>query len=109
MKGEKTMYAVVQQGTKQFEVEKGQCYRFDKMLGNEGEEVNFNEILLVVDGEDRKIGAPFVKGAEVKAKVIGDVKDKKVISFKFRKRKASQRKKGHRQQYTVVEITDIKA
>lgn len=103
------MYAVVQKGTKQFEVEKGNTYRFDKMDLNEGDTVTFDDVLLVVDGEDRKIGAPKVDGATVEGKVVGDVKGKKVINFKFRRRKASQRKKGHRQQYTVVEITDIKA
>jgi len=102
------MYAIVQQGTKQFEVEKGQIYRFDKMMGEVGEEVSFNEILLIVDGEKRNIGTPVVKGAEVKGKIIGDAKGKKVISFKFRRRKSSMKKIGHRQKYTLVKIEDIK-
>ncbi len=102
------MYAIVQTGTKQFEVEKGQLYKFDKVMGNEGEEFTFDQVLLVVDGENRHVGTPLVKGAEVKATIVKDVKDKKVISFKFRRRKSSQRKIGHRQQYTVMKIEDIK-
>ena len=102
------MYAIVQQGTKQFEVETGQIYRFDKMMGEVGEEISFKEILLIVDGEKRNIGTPVVKGAEVKGKIIGDAKGKKVISFKFRRRKSSMKKIGHRQKYTLVKIEDIK-
>jgi large subunit ribosomal protein L21 len=103
------MYAIVQQGSKQFEVEKGKIYQFDKMMGEVGQEISFKEILLVVDGETRNIGTPFVKGAEVKGTVIGDAKGKKVISFKFRRRKSSKKKIGHRQKYTLIKIADIKA
>lgn len=103
------MYAIVQQGTKQFEVEKGKLYKFDRMLGEPGSEVTFDQVLLVVDGDKRKIGTPLVKDAQVQGKIVKETKGKKVISFKFRRRKASQVKKGHRQKYTVVEITDIKS
>jgi len=102
------MYAIVQQGSKQFEVEKGKIYRFDKMMGEVGEDISFKEVLLVVDSKKRSIGTPFVKGAEVKGKIIGDAKGKKVISFKFRRRKNSKKKIGHRQQYTLIKIADIK-
>jgi large subunit ribosomal protein L21 len=102
------MYAIVQQGTKQFEVEKGKIYRFDKMMGEIGDDISFKEILLVVDGDKRSIGTPFVKGGEVTGKIIGDAKGKKVISFKFRRRKSSMKKIGHRQKYTLVKIADIK-
>jgi large subunit ribosomal protein L21 len=101
------MYAIVQQGTKQLEVEKGQIYKFDKMLGEIGEEISFKEVLLVVDGDKRSIGTPTVKGGEVKGKIVGDAKGKKVISFKFRRRKNSMKKIGHRQQYSLVKIEDI--
>ena len=73
----------------------------------EGESITFSEVLLVVDGDSRKIGTPLVEGASVTGKIIKDVKGKKVISFKFRRRKASQVKKGHRQPITVVRIESI--
>ncbi len=102
------MYAVVSKGSQQLEVEVGQIYKVDKMDGEVGSEISFGDVLLVVDGDKRSIGQPTVKGAEVKAKIIGDAKGKKVISMKFRRRKASMTRKGHRQQYTLVKIEDIK-
>ena len=101
------MYAVIQQGTKQFEIEKGKTYLLDRIGGNEGDEITFNEVLLVVDGKKTHIGNPYVKNAQVKMKIIREVKGKKVIAFKFKKRKSSRTIKGHRQKYTLVEITDI--
>ncbi len=101
------MYAIVQKGGQQIQVEKGQILKFDKMDGAEGDVISFDEVLLVVDGETRKVGTPVVKGATVSGRIVTNVKGKKVIAFQFRRRKASKRKKGHRQQYTQVEITDI--
>ena len=102
------MYAIVRKGSKQFEVEKGKLYRFDRMLGDSGDEVVFEDVLLVVDGEKREIGTPKVDGATVTGKIVKEIKDKKVISFKVKRRKSSKTKKGHRQKYTVIEIVDIK-
>ncbi len=102
------MYAIVQQGSKQFQVEKGKAYQFDRLPNASGDKVSFKEVLLVVDKSKRHIGTPFVKGAEVRGKVVTEVKGKKVISFKFKRRKSSKKIKGHRQRYTLVEIEDIK-
>ena len=102
------MYAIIQKGTKQLSIEKGAIYKIDKVLGEPGDEISFKEVLLVVDGETSHIGTPFVKDAEVVGKIIKDVKGKKVYSFKFRRRKSSKVKKGHRQQYTLLQIEDIK-
>ena len=102
------MYAIVQQGSKQFEVEKGKTYKFDRIVDNKGDEISFKEVLLVVDGDKRHIGTPLVKGAEVVGTIQGEVKVKKVISFKFKRRKDSKRIKGHRQKYTVITIKNIK-
>ncbi len=102
------MYAIVQKGTKQFEVEKGKIYKFDRMLGAVGDEITFEEVLLVVDGTKRSIGTPNVEGATVTGTILGEAKGKKVICYKFKKRKSSATKKGHRQKYTLVEIKDIK-
>ena len=101
------IYAIIQQGNKQFAVTKGQTYKLDKLVGKEGDDVTFKDVLLVVDGKKRHIGTPFVKKAQVTAKIMKDVKGKKVISFKFKRRKSSRRIRGHRQQYTMVTITDI--
>ncbi|MBU1862421.1 MAG: 50S ribosomal protein L21 [Candidatus Omnitrophica bacterium] len=102
------MYAIVQQGTKQFEVEQGKTYQFDRMLGKAGDEISFKEVLLVVDTKKCHIGTPYVSGAEVSGKIVREAKGKKVISFKFKRRKGSKVKKGHRQKYTLVEITNMK-
>ena len=102
------MYAIVQQGTKQLEVEKGKTYQFDRVVGQPGDEISFKEVLLIVDKKKRHIGTPYVKDAEVTGKIINEVKGKKVISFKFKRRKSSRRKIGHRQKYTALEITGIK-
>ncbi len=101
------MYAVIEQGKKQFKVEKGAFYKVDKMLGEKGGEVSFKNVLLVADGEKSSIGAPYVEGAEVKCTIVGEAKGKKVVSLKFRRRKASKVKKGHRQKYTVIKVEDI--
>ena len=102
------MYAIVQQGSKQVQVEKGKSYEFDRMLGKPGEEITFKEVLLIGGTKTPKIGTPYVEGAEVTATIEKEIKGKKVISFKFKRRKASKRKKGHRQKYTLITITDIK-
>ena len=103
------MYAIVQQGSKQFVVEKGKLYKFDRIMGEPGDDFTFSEVLLVVDGKNRQIGTPTVKGAEVKAKIVAEVKGKKVICYKFKKRKSQSSKKGHRQKYTLMEIKEISA
>ena len=102
------MYAIIEQGGKQLQVEKGGTYRFERVPGNKGDKVSLKEVLLIADGKKRHIGTPYVKKAEVIGTIINEVKDKKVISFKFKRRKSSRRKIGHRQKYTLVEVTDIK-
>jgi len=103
------MYAIVKQGSKQIQVEKGQSYKFDRVLGEPGDEITFKEVLLIGGTKTPKIGTPYVKGAEVVAKIVKEVKDKKVIVFKFKRRKASRTKRGHRQKYTLLTIKDIKS
>ena len=80
-KGTVVMYAIIQQGTKQFEVTKGQTYNVDKLIGNEGDEVTFKDVLLVVDGKKRHIGTPFVKKAQVTAKIISRKASKPLMTF----------------------------
>jgi large subunit ribosomal protein L21 len=102
------MYAVIKTGGKQYKVAQGDKLRIEKLPAGVGETVTFDEVLLV-GGDALKIGAPFVAGAKVEAKVIAQDRAKKIIVFKFRRRKNYRRKNGHRQPFTALEITGIKA
>ena len=101
------MYAIIQTGGKQYRVQKDDVLAVEKLSANGGDKVQFNSVLLT-GGKDIKVGDPLIKGAGVQATVIDQVKDKKVVSFVKRRRKSSSKsKKGHRQQITLVKITDI--
>ncbi|MGJ8583288.1 MAG: 50S ribosomal protein L21 [Marinosulfonomonas sp.] len=98
------MFAVMKTGGKQYKVQSGDVVRVEKLAADAGEKVQFNEVLMV----GSTVGAPFIEGAAVQADVIEQIKDKKVIHFVKRRRKhGSQRTKGHRQQLTLLRITDI--
>lgn len=103
------MFAVLKTGGKQYKVQAGDILRVEKLAADAGEKVQFNEILMV-GGDAPVIGAPRVAGAAVQAEVIDQIKGDKTINFVKRRRKhSSQRTKGHRQQLTLVRITDILA
>jgi large subunit ribosomal protein L21 len=103
------MYAVIKTGSKQYRVELGTTLRVEKLDGEKGKSVELTDVLLVADGDDIKIGTPNLAGAKVTAEILGQEKGEKLIVFKFRRRKQYRRKNGHRQQYTALKITDIKA
>ena len=103
------MYAVIKTGGKQYKVEKGSTLRVEKLDGDAGAKLEFNEVLLVADGENVQIGTPMLGGAKVSAEIVAQEKGEKLIVFKFRRRKAYRRKNGHRQQYTAIKVTDIQA
>ena len=103
------MYAVIKTGGKQYKVAQGDRLRIEKLPAGVGDTVTFDEVLLIGGGDALKIGAPLVAGAKVEAKVVGQERSKKIIVFKFRRRKNYRRKNGHRQPYTALEITGIKA
>jgi large subunit ribosomal protein L21 len=103
------MYAVVATGGKQYKVEEGDVLRFEKLSGDVGDEVTFDQVLLIADGEEVRIGQPLVEGAMVKGNIIEQGKSKKVIVFKYKRRKRYRRKQGHRQQFTAVKISAIEA
>jgi len=103
------MYAVIKTGGKQYKVEQGHTLRVEKLEGDRGTKLTFDEVLLVADGEAIKIGAPNIAGAKVSAEIVAQEKGDKLIVFKFRRRKAYRRKNGHRQQYTAIKITGISA
>ena len=101
------MYAIIETGGKQYKVQKNDILAVEKLSANGGDKVQFNTVLLT-GGKEVKVGEPLIKGAGVQATVIDQIKDKKVISFVKRRRKSSSKsKKGHRQQITLVKITDI--
>jgi large subunit ribosomal protein L21 len=108
MKGYK-MFAVIKTGGKQYRVAANDVLTIEKLEAEAGAVVEFNEILVIGEGADAKIGAPFVSGATVKAEVVEHNRGKKVLSFKKRRRQNSKRIRGHRQHHTVVRITDILA
>ena len=102
------MLAVIKTGGKQYLVKPGDVIDIEKIAGESGDEINFEEVLMVSDGEgDVKVGVPHVDSATVKGKILGEKKGEKIVVFKFKRRKGYRRKAGHRQKYTAVEITDI--
>jgi large subunit ribosomal protein L21 len=103
------MYAVIKTGGKQYKVEKGSTLRVEKLDGDAGTKLSFEEVLLVADGDNVQIGVPMLSGAKVSAEIVAQEKGEKLIVFKFRRRKAYRRKNGHRQQYTAIKVTDIQA
>ena len=102
------MYAVFKTGGKQYRVAKGDKLRVEKVPGNVGDAVTFDQVLLV-GGEKVALGRPLVGGAKVEAKIVGQGLGPKVTIFKFRRRKNYRRKTGHRQPFTALEIVNIVA
>lgn len=103
------MFAVLKTGGKQYKVQAGDILRVEKLAANAGDKVQFNEILMV-GGETVTVGVPTVAGAAVQAEVIAQIKADKVIHYVKRRRKhSSQRTKGHRQQLTLLRVTDVLA
>ena len=101
------MYAIVADGGRQYKVEEGQLLEIDFRELEEGADFTFDRVLAVSDGENFKLGSPTLSGASVKAKVIGDTKGDKIYVQKFRRRKNSKRRTGHRQKYVRVQISNI--
>ena len=103
------MFAVLKTGGKQYKVQAGDVLRVEKLAAIAGDKIQFNEILMV-GGETVTVGAPLVAGAAVQAEVIDQIKGEKTIHFVKRRRKhSSQRTKGHRQQLTLVRVTEVLA
>ncbi|SHI26063.1 50S ribosomal protein L21 [Ferrimonas marina] len=103
------MYAVFQSGGKQHRVAEGQTLRLEKLEVETGATVEFDQVLLVANGEDIKVGAPLVEGGKVVAEVVSHGRADKVKIVKFRRRKHSRKQMGHRQWFTEVKITGINA
>ena len=103
------MYAVIETGGKQYKVEAGQELYIEKLNVEADDKVVFDKVLAVGGDDGIKVGSPYVKGAKVNAKVIKNGKAKKVTVFTYKPKKNEKRKMGHRQPYTKVSNTDIKA
>ena len=102
------MYAVVETGGKQYRVVVGDVLRVEKLDAEAGASVNFDQVLMVADGSNLRIGAPNVAGAAVTATVKSHGREDTIRVFKFRRRKHYRKTQGHRQHYTEIEITAIK-
>ena len=104
------MYAVIKTGGKQYRVREGQILRIESLNAEAGDAIEFDEVLMVGEGSDVRIGMPVVEGAKVAATVESNGRGKKVTIIKFRRRKnRSKTKQGHRQNYTEVKIGKISA
>ena len=101
------MYAIIRTGGKQYQVAQGDQLRVEKLSGSVGDKVQLEDVLLVADGDDVKVGQPVVDGAKVSATIIEQGKAKKVLVFKKKRRKGYKVKNGHRQQYTALRIEGI--
>lgn len=103
------MYAIVATGGKQYRVKEGEKLRVEKLSAEAGETVELDKVLMVGEGDDVKIGAPYLEGAKVTATVAANGRADKVKIIKFRRRKHHRKQMGHRQSYTEIEITGITA
>jgi large subunit ribosomal protein L21 len=101
------MYAVIKTGGKQYRVSAGEKLRIEQIPADVGAEIVLNEVLLVANGDDLKMGTPMVGGAAVTAKVVAHGRGDKVRIFKMRRRKHYRKSQGHRQNYTEIEIVGI--
>ncbi len=102
------MYAVIKSGGKQHRVVEGETLKLEKLEEETGATISFDDVLLVGEGESVKLGQPVVEGASVQAEIISHGRHKKIKIIKFRRRKHSMKRAGHRQWFTEVKITAIK-
>ena len=102
------MYAVVASGGKQYKVQEGEILRVEKLTGEVGDSVSFDRILMFSDGENVNVGTPLLEDVAVNGHIVEQGKAKKIIVFKYKRRKRYRRKRGHRQQFTAVKVDSIK-
>ena len=101
------MYAVIQTGGKQYVAKPGEALKVEKVMGEVGDRVSFDKVLLTSDGETVNVGKPYLDNVKVMGQIVRQGKDAKVIVFKYKKRKGYRRKQGHRQLFTLVKVEDI--
>jgi len=103
------MYAVFQSGGKQYKVSAGEDVKLEKLAGEVGDSVVFDKVLLTSDGEDVRVGSPFLSDARITGKIARQDKSRKVMVFKYKRRKGYRKTRGHRQPYTLVRIENVEA
>ena len=101
------MYAVIKTGGKQYKVAKDQILVVERLPGEAGDTLSFDEVLMVGDGDRATVGTPFVDGAAVSAEVVEQTRGKKIIVFKKKRRKTYRRRRGHRQEQTVLRVIEV--
>ncbi len=101
------MYAIIESGGKQYKAVPGSTVEVDRLHIEEGIQIDLDQVFLVADDEDIRVGTPTVEGASVKATIVEHFKGRKIIVFKYIPRKRYRRKRGHRQQYTRLQIDEI--
>ena len=101
------MYAVFKTGGKQYKASTGDIVRVEKLPADSGESIELNEVLMVADGDDIRVGAPTLDGGKITAEIVGHGRGEKIRIIKFRRRKHHMKQMGHRQHYTEIKITGI--
>ncbi len=101
------MYAIVNSGGKQYKIQQGDVFRVEKIPGEIGSPVSLDKVLMFSDGENVNIGQPVLENVSVNGHIVEQDKTKKIIVFKYKRRKRYRRKQGHRQQYTAIKIDSI--
>jgi large subunit ribosomal protein L21 len=101
------MYAIVHTGGKQYKLMEGETLRLEKLAGDVGSEVTFDRVMMVSDGENLTLGQPLLENVSVRGHIVEQGKAKKIIVFKYKRRKRYRRKQGHRQLFTSVKIDKI--
>lgn len=103
------MYAIIEACGRQYKVQEGETVFFEKLEAEEGKKVSFSKVVLLSDDKKVQVGNPYVDGVSVEGKVVSHGRGKKVLVFKYKPKKNERKTRGHRQDYTKVEITSIKA
>jgi len=101
------MYAVIQTGSKQYRVASGEDVKVEKVAGEVGDSIVFDRVLLTSDGENINVGKPYLNDTRVEGRITHHGKERKIVVFKYKKRKGYRRKQGHRQEFTLVKIENI--
>lgn len=101
------MYAIIEVGGKQYKAESGAILEIERQEAKKGKDISLDKVLLISADSGVSVGRPYIKGARVSAELIRDFKGRKVISYKYRRRKSSDWKKGHRQQLTRIRIKEV--
>ena len=101
------MYALVEINGRQYKAEKGSQLKIDKIEAEKGNTLEFDKVLMINDDKDVKIGSPYLDGIKIAVTVEDQIREKKIIVFKYKKRKNYKRTKGHRQSYTIIKVSDI--